>query len=60
MPKKLQKNEIWKTIALWAVVAVGLIGIIWMIATNPKQKQLVCDRSAQASLIGFGSCKEEE
>lgn len=47
-------------IAFWAFIVVGIVGIIMMVATNPKQGTLVCDNpSGQSSLTYMGSCHTE-
>jgi len=51
-----EKKDIKTTVLLWAFVVLGLGGIVWMIAVNPKEKPLNCRAGAPHSLTGFGSC----
>jgi hypothetical protein len=36
-----------------------IIAIVWMVAVNPRQKNLVCSSGSLSSLTSFGSCTEE-
>jgi hypothetical protein len=53
--KPEEKNPL-KTMMVWGFIALGVGGIIWMIATNPSQRPLNCTSSPTSSLGGFGSC----
>ena len=54
-----EKGARRRTYWAWAFIVCGIIGIILMIATNPRQKRLVCDEGAEHSLTTFGTCQEE-
>ena len=56
---KPEKRNWTTTILMWSFIAVVLIAIIWMIASNPREKAMVCSSSGQTSLIGFGGCSQE-
>jgi hypothetical protein len=60
-PKKPIKPEpkggLQKAIA-WAFIILGAGAIAYMIATNPPQKKLVCNRTT-TSITGIGACSEE-
>lgn len=40
----------------WVFIIAATAGIIWMLMNSPKEKPLVCDKSAQAGLTQWGSC----
>ena len=56
---KPEKKNTLQTILMWGFVAAGVIGIIWMIAVNPRQKNLTCSSSTSSSMLAFGTCTEE-
>lgn len=57
---KPQKTNWPVVIAFWAFIVVAIVGIIMMVATNPKQGALVCDSpSGMTSLTYIGSCHTE-
>ncbi len=56
---KPEKTNPTQAILTWGFVVIGVIGIIWMIAANPRQKNLNCTSAPTSSLTGFGSCTTE-
>lgn len=58
-PAKKEEKKSLKAMLPWVFVAIGVIGIIWMIAASPREKQLRCSSHGSTSLTGFGSCTEE-
>lgn len=56
---KEEKSNPWKVAAIWVFVLIAIGAIIWMIATNSRQPELVCNTGAHPSLISFGSCSEQ-
>jgi hypothetical protein len=58
---KPEKPHIVTLILEWGFVVFAAGAIIWMIAVNPPQKRLVCDRPGghSAGLTEFGTCTEE-
>lgn len=48
-----------KMVIPWLFVIGGVVLIAYMIATNPKQKQLVCDPGATYTINSIGACHEE-
>ena len=47
------------TVLKWSFVVLVVGAIIWMIASNPKQRELVCHTGGGTSLTGFGTCEEQ-
>ncbi len=56
---KPEKPDTKGQIIKYGFIILALIAMIWMIATNARQKNLVCNSGGTTSLIGFGSCTEE-
>jgi hypothetical protein len=54
-----EKPNYVKTSLLWGIVVLGIVAIIWMAESAPRQKPLVCRTGFMTSLTGFGTCTEE-
>ena len=58
-PDSKKAQALLGAILRWAFVLLGLGTIAGLIATAPKEKQLNCRRTADTSLIGFGTCSDD-
>lgn len=58
---KTDESSLMVKIGKWSLVALAVAAIGWMIWSNPPQKRLNCSKnSGETSLIGFGSCSDEQ
>lgn len=53
-----KKQEQRKQLLIWGVVAVAVVGIVFLAMSAPREKRLTCS-SSRGSLTAFGSCTAE-